>query len=318
MTRSSINAQEFSSESINAFDISHYSIYDGRGTRVVVFFQGCSARCIWCHSPHSQYRKNTLLYDAKLCSNCGRCGSVCENNVHRFENNSHKVYRENCIGCGKCVEACPNSYKYRQAGALHLPVIPLSVKSLFEKLQPHLNVTKYEGGGITLSGGEALLQQKASKELLIMCKDNHINTAVETSGLLPPKYYKNLEGLVDCWLYGMRFTTNYPVTDHTKTILKSFKIIADYKSEILPRIPVVPGHTDCDWYLQRCFNLLKTYGIHCVFISPWNLSVNHYYDLGGFSPPELSITKEEAEKSAIKMKKYFNERNIAVREVEYI
>lgn len=42
------------SRQLRIFDVAEFSVHDGPGVRVIVYFQGCNARCDWCHSPHSQ------------------------------------------------------------------------------------------------------------------------------------------------------------------------------------------------------------------------------------------------------------------------
>jgi len=296
---------------LRVFDISYNSIFDGPGTRVVVFFQSCNANCVWCHSPHSQNTTSPLLFVEDYCILCKRCESVCDNHVHVFEGQMHSLDRENCKQCGKCIQACPNSSFYKSAGVLRLATSKTSVSKLFQYLLPHLKMIK-KIGGITLSGGEALLQKAAVIELLKLCKLNGINTAIETSGLLPVRYYRNLDGLVDYWLFGMRFTTYYPKKKHSELIYNSFEAIKSYGSQILPRIPVVPGHTDTQWYLQACSELLQRNKIKNVFVSPWNNEADHYYKLSGmaecFTMPSIEMTRI----SERKIKDFFTDNEIAV------
>ena len=302
------------SSALRVFDISYNSIFDGPGTRVVVFFQSCNANCTWCHSPHSQKNTSPLLFVEDHCILCKRCESVCNNKVHLFEGLKHILNRENCTQCGKCISACPNSSVYNSAGVLRLPTNKTSVSDLFQYLRPHLKMIK-KIGGITLSGGEALLQKEAVIELLKLCKLNGINTAIETSGLLPLRYYKDLDGLVDCWLFGMRFTTNYPKNRHCELIYNSLEVIKSYGSEILPRIPVVPGHTDTQWYLQACIELLQQNQIKRIFVSPWNSEADHYYKLSGIEEGFTMPSFETTRMSEKKIKDFFIDNKIAVTDI---
>lgn len=299
---------------LRVFDIAYNSIFDGPGTRVVVFFQSCNANCVWCHSPHSQKTTSPLLFVEDYCILCKRCESVCDNHVHIFEGLKHSLNRENCKQCGKCIQACPNSSIYKSASVLRLATSKTRVSNLFQHLLPHLKMIK-KIGGITISGGEALLQKEAVIELLKLCKLHGINTAIETSGLLPVRYYQDLDGLVDYWLFGMRFTTDYPKKKHCELIYNSFEAIKSYGSVILPRIPVVPGHTDTEWYLQKCTELLHRNKIKNVFVSPWNNEADHYYKLSGiaecFTMPSMEMTRE----SERIIKHHFAEKEIMVKDI---
>lgn len=301
--------KEGNDTTISFFNISHKSEYDGPGIRVVIFFQSCNADCIWCHSPHSKTAASPLLFLEKNCALCKRCMEVCREGVHSFSGNKHLIEREKCKLCGRCVMSCPNSSEYKPVSTLSLPTRRMTVEELFESILPHINMVK-SIGGITLSGGEALLQKKGAVELLKLCKINGINTAVETSGLLPLEYYEGLEELVDHWLYGMRFTTNYPQKDHTEEINASIKLINSYEGDILPRIPVIPGHTDNSWYLDKCFELFERYSLKKVFINPWNAHTDHYYHLSGTEEKMGEVSVEEANKSEKIIKNFFSEKQI--------
>lgn len=289
---------------INLFDIAFRSLWDGPGSRVVVYFQSCSARCSWCHSPHSQESVSPLLFAETLCTLCGRCIAACPNSVHSFQNKKHHLDRALCHSCGLCIQACPGSSEYRSAGVLRLPTGRRDVYELFSFLKPHFRLTP----GITLSGGEALLQQEGARALLTLCKEHGVHTAVETSGLLAPKFYQGLDCLVDTWLFGMRFTTDYGKNDFSERVASSYCVIGSTGSEVLLRVPVVPGHTDTIWYLTKCTEFMSTHGFDRVFLSPWNRDTGHYYSLSGRSFPRNLPSESRALISEESMKAFFLER----------
>ena len=59
------------------FDIKEFSIHDGPGGRMTVFFKGCNLRCKWCHNPESKLTRQELYYDAAKCIGCGGCEERC-------------------------------------------------------------------------------------------------------------------------------------------------------------------------------------------------------------------------------------------------
>ncbi len=294
----------------NIFDIAFCSVYDGPGSRVVVYFQECSANCTWCHSPHSQTKQSPLLFFSSRCLYCGRCEDVCEQNVHQVIGNKHTLNRDSCLQCGKCVEVCPVSTLGESGGALHLPLSNIRVETLFKKLIPHLNIVRLNGG-ITLSGGQALLQQKAAKDLLQLCKLYGYHTTVETSGLLTDECYLNVKDLVDTWLFGMRFTTDYPSKKHVKQINRSFALIKNMQnSELHPRIPMIPENTDNDWYLKKCSKLLKKHGVNKVYLGSFNRTTNHYYKASGMNFNFKSPSIEKIQSCEDKIVEYFRSEKI--------
>lgn len=301
---------------VRLFDIAEFSRYDGPGIRTVVYFQGCGVACDWCHSPHSQPHKAPLMYNNKLCVNCGRCVSACSQNVHTMINGEHLLYRSNCIQCGKCIEECPQSIAGVAGSALHLATVETTVETLFQQILPYLELNKSEGG-ITLSGGEALLQPEASETLLRLCKENGIHTAIETAGLLPINTYRKVLPWVDIWLFGMRVITGRE-REHAEKIDKVLDFLANSGASILPRIPMVPGYFDCEEVLDKVIELLEKYSLRTVWLNAWNNDYDIKYSHAGFpvlmdKPTENEI-KMCQERILLKFKKikfnvYGNELN---------
>lgn len=274
---------------LSYFNISWFSEHDGPGKRVVLFLQGCNLNCAWCHSPHSKPDVSPLLYFDSLCGKCGACREVCDHGVHSFADDRHTLRREACAKCGHCVEACPNSSTVQHSGALSLPTRKVSVASLFELIRPHLELLQ-GAGGITFSGGEPLLQYEALAELAAMCKRHGFHTALETSGIVPLRYIQKVHPFIDTWLFGCRLTTGH--TAHAAYLERMTRISLDYltkdsQKEVIARIPVIPGHTDLNLYLDALSLLLAEYGISKIDVLPFNSEATHYYDASGLPFPPV-------------------------------
>ncbi|MBI9052921.1 MAG: radical SAM protein [Bacteroidales bacterium] len=274
---------------IKYFNIDWISNNDGPGKRLVLFLQKCHLECAWCHSPHSQGECSPLLFFSGLCIKCGACVDSCTSNVHTIINDVHQIERGLCLLCGDCIKACPSSNE--EKGALVLPTKSVDVNILYKKLRPQLLMLK-DIGGITISGGEPLLQAEAVKLLLKLCKQDDINTAIETSGIISVKNYKILSSLVDTWLLGFRLTTNEEKIDGK--LLKIFSESLSYLSklpntQILARIPVIPNHNTFDEYYNKVLELLNNNNIQNVDLLKYNAHTSHYYKAIGkdFNDKEL-------------------------------
>ena len=297
---------------LSIFAISPMSAVDGPGTRVVVFFQGCSVNCAWCHSPHSRPVCSPLLFREKDCSMCTRCGTACTRNVHQFKNGKHIVQRENCLQCGKCIEACPNSSAYNEGGVLRLPTKRISPQSLMEQVLPHLSLCD----GITLSGGEALLQDETLL-FLKLCGEKNIHVCVETSGLLENRRYEQACPYVDLWLFGTRVLTDNNSVFHTEKLMENARLLKKAAKNIIPVIPMVPNVMNRNSALEKIILVLNAVEAAEIQLNPWNRSYDLYYAFSGtvpaFPPPsdyEIDMCETEI-RDFFKKKGYkFTERRI--------
>lgn len=257
------------------FDISWLSPYDGPGYRVVLYLQGCHLRCPWCHSPHSQTMGPSLLYFPERCKHCNRCVQVCSYGVHQVTPDNHIVDRTKCVGCGMCVDACPASHPDRLSGVLVQPTKMIAIGKLWYLLYPQLDLLR-SVGGLTISGGEALLQSKALAELLHLCKEEGIHTAVETSGALPQKHIEDIVEVTDCWLYGLRPSPVY-TPPHADKIIDNLAFLTKTGSRIIVRTPVIGGITDLPASLDRIAEIMQTSGLREIQLLPFNRETTHYY-----------------------------------------
>ena len=89
------------------FNIQKFSVNDGPGIRIVVFFKGCPLSCQWCSNPESQSTKVQILWDTKKCVHCLHCIDTCQKDAIKEENNEIHIDHKACIGCLKCEQECP-------------------------------------------------------------------------------------------------------------------------------------------------------------------------------------------------------------------
>ena len=282
---------------LSYFNISWLSETDGPGKRLVLFLQGCHLNCVWCHSPHSQPGESPLLFFDSLCKKCQRCQTACENEVHSFLADKHILQRNNCSQCGACSDDCPQSSLYKPGGALVLPTRKTEVSTLFEMIRPQLEMLGAEGG-ITFSGGEPLLQFKALALLAKMCKESGFHTAIETSGIIPLIYIKTVSPFIDTWLVGMRLVTGSTTSEsgylekRTRDTL-SF-LTQNRNTEVIIRIPVIPGFTTTETYLTTARQIIQEYQIKNIELLPHNPESSHYYEAIDF-PPQIEYNAAQAE-----------------------
>lgn len=224
---------------VNITDIKRFAVHDGDGIRTTVFFKGCPLKCVWCHNPETIFAKKDLAFYEHKCTLCGKCTTVCKN--HKITDGKHIIDRNACTLCANCVTVCPNE-------ALKIYGKIMSTDDICKVLLEDREFYETSGGGITLSGGECLLQPDACCEILIRMKNEGINTAIDTCGAVP---FTNIEKVIDytdVFLYDLKAIdedVHINCTGNTnKLVLENLKKIDDRGKKIEIRYPYVPGHND--------------------------------------------------------------------------
>jgi len=181
---------------MRAANIQRFSMKDGPGIRTTVFFKGCPLRCAWCHNPETQSGQREILFYAGKCILCGGC-SVCPVHAHSFAE-GHLFDRTACEKCGLCAKICPT-------GALESCGAEYSAASLLALIKRDASFYG-TSGGVTLSGGEPFFQAEEALRLLLLCRENGINTAAETCGYFSPDVLREAVPLTDLFLWDLKDT----------------------------------------------------------------------------------------------------------------
>lgn len=272
-------------------DIKHFAVHDGDGIRTTVFFKGCPLKCVWCHNPEGLYAAPSYSYIEHKCIGCGECASVCDQNVHSFNNGKHLIDRSRCTFCGKCENVC-------LGGAIRIYGKKMAIDEILPELLKDRSFYDNSNGGVTLSGGECLLQANFCSELLKALKNETINTAVDTCGVVPQEAFDKVMPFTDKFLYDIKAFS--PDTHRRATGMSNEQIIENLfyidkaGKSIEVRIPLVPDYNlieipDIAKLLARLKNLTK------VRILPYhNLAVSKYTAIGLESdmPENLPTTEQ--------------------------
>jgi pyruvate formate lyase activating enzyme len=223
------------------FNIQRFSIHDGPGIRTTVFFKGCSLRCFWCHNPEGRHARPEIQYFPERCIGCGECLDRCPNQAHTLKEEFHLYLRELCKNCGICTETC-------YANALELIGKYMTVDEVMEEILRDRMFYETSSGGVTLSGGEPVLQPQFAKVILMQCKEQGLHTAIETCGNYQWQQLESVLPFTD--LIMMDLKTIDPIKhksacgDSNEQILANAKRLALTDKPTIFRTPIVPTIND--------------------------------------------------------------------------
>lgn len=268
-------------------NIQRFTVRDGPGIRTTVFTKGCSLRCKWCHNPETIQMGLQVQYSASRCVHCGLCAKACS----RFEPiGGIRLDAPLCTACGKCIEVCPAkalSFSGRELPAEEVAAMAAKDKVFF----------KTSGGGVTISGGEPLLQQDLPQVLRLL-REQDIHTAVDTALNVP---WENIERVLP---YTSLFLADIKAMDETvhekwtgcgnRLILENFQRLLKTDVEIWVRVPFIPGANDGE--MPKIAEYLKTAAgdrVSLEVIPFHNYAANKYQSLGMSYAFEKEVPPEE-------------------------
>ncbi|MHC1696204.1 MAG: glycyl-radical enzyme activating protein [Eubacteriales bacterium] len=259
-------------------NIQHFSTGDGEGIRTTVFLKGCNLRCRWCHNPETISGKGQLLYYAHLCSSCGRCAAVCPTGAHGMDEGRHSFKRELCSACGDCVKHCAFS-------ALSLCGERMSADTVIDSIAQDELFYSLSGGGVTISGGEPLLQADFCATLASRCQERGISVSVDTAGCVPYESFIKVIPFTNTFLFDIKGVTAESYRDYTggdfALALSNLKRLIAQGCGVVARIPVIPGYSDGEDYFAALAGMLSECGVKRADILPFHrMGASKYAGLG--------------------------------------
>ena len=246
-------------------NIQRYCSHDGPGIRTTVFLKGCSLRCKWCGNPESIAPKPELSYDPKKCTGkkCGLClKSPFPEGVFYFVEGDDEHVKVNWQLSRDCDEAltslCPT-------GALEMYGKLMTVDEVLDEVEKDSSFYRSTGGGMTISGGEVMLQPDFAAALLKGAHDRGFNTAVETACNAPWSFLEKVLPHVDTMLHDHKLTI--PERHKKWTGVSNERILANFKRayetfpdiDFIARTPLIPGVNADEEHIRAVLAFIRPY-----------------------------------------------------------
>ncbi|KNC89713.1 [formate-C-acetyltransferase]-activating enzyme [Trabulsiella odontotermitis] len=249
------------------YNIQRYSLNDGRGIRTIVFFKGCPHRCPWCANPESISPKRETVRRKSQCLSCSPC------------------LRD--------VDACPSG-AYAHIGR------DITLDALIREVMKDDVFFRASDGGVTLSGGEVLMQAPFATRLLQRLKGWGLRTAIETAGDAPASRLLPLARQCDEVLFDLKIMdaeqSERCLGIHLPRVLENFQRLVNEGIRVIPRLPLIPGYTLSEANVRAVLRFLQPLALTELHLLPFHsYGESKYRMLGqtwamaGVSPPDVAV-----------------------------
>jgi pyruvate formate lyase activating enzyme len=267
-------------QSAVVFNIQKFSLNDGPGIRTVVFLKGCPLRCAWCANPESQQRAPQVEWDEGRCIGCGTCLRLCPETGGVTRSSKRHVDVRTLDGGSSCaqavIDACPGD-------ALTLVGESRTVDEVVRVCLQDQPFYEDSGGGVTLSGGDALLWPDFDIELLVSLQARGIDTCIETEAYASKETFQSVAAHLDHLLIDMKHWNSAAHKLGTgvgnELILANTRWAIAMGKDVLIRTPVIPGFNDAIEDARGMARTLREIGARRVQLLPFHTLGENKYDL---------------------------------------
>lgn len=299
------------------FNIQRFTIHDGPGLRTELFLKGCPLRCDWCSNPESWLPQIQVgVYKTKCISHkkCGMCEDVCPEKemLHFYRGKLKEIDREKCTGCLACSQECPSD-ALKQWGK------SMSVEDCMKEIRRDIGYYERSGGGVTVSGGEPLLQSEFVAELFKACRAEKIQTCLESTFHVPWSEAEKVLPYTDIVISDIKHMDSELHKKYTGVsnvrVLENLKKLSEEERELILRIPVIPGVNDdeknieatADFILHEMGGRIRTLQL----LSFMRLGEEKYVSLGlPYKMQAVKVNRRSFQKHVNEIAEYFNSRGI--------
>ena len=243
---------EIRADTARIFNIQRYSLNDGQGIRTLIFFKGCPHTCPWCANPESISPK-----------------------IETVRRNSK------CLHCSPCLQdtdECPS-------GAFESVGRDISLAALENEVMKDDIFFRSSGGGVTLSGGEVLMQAPFATLFLKRLQDLGVHTAIETAGDAPSSRLLPLAQQCDEVLFDLKIMDDVQSREvlniNLSRVLANLQLLVEHDIKVTPRLPLIPGYTLDKSHIAKTLGVLRSLSFNELHLLPFHKYGGPKYDLLG-------------------------------------
>lgn len=194
----------------------------------------------------------------------------------------------------------------------------MDVHEVFAKLESDRIFMDESQGGITISGGEPLLQYAFTTELAKLCHEAGLHVALDTTGYADPEILKAVMPWIDLYLYDLKHCDNtlhknYTGVENT-AILQNLQTLVDAGKKVIIRFPVIPGLNDAIEHADMVLQIIKGFNgkISEINLLPYHSLASHKYQKLGMANP-LDGLKDASPNLLNPLKQFFEQAGLNVK-----
>ena len=197
------------------------------------------------------------------------------------------------------------------AGALKKVAQDMTVEDVFKIVMKDEKFYRNSGGGVTLSGGEILVNAAFATKLFERLKEEYIDTAIETTGFGSYRELETLAKLTDTVLFDIKHMDSEKHKQYTSVtnglILENLTKLSKWHKKIIMRFPFIKGINDDEKNIHETAKFLKKLNLLEVNILPYHtMGLEKYRKLRMPYPMKTleKHTQEELDNALQIMKSY--------------
>jgi pyruvate formate lyase activating enzyme len=205
------------------------------------------------------------------------------------------------------LEGCPLRCKYcHNVDMLDMQdYMTYTPAKLFKEIEPYIPYFKHGDGGVTVSGGDGIIQADFVREFFKLCKENNVHTTLDTSLFSGQETIDKLLPVTDLWMVSLKHFDDkkhkWLTGQSNEPILKNLKYLSKKKVRLWLRMVVLPGITDTRSNLKDLREFLHSMNFELIELLPYHtFGVQKWKKLG--KKYELSRAKPPKHKQVLKIK----------------
>ena len=218
------------------FDIKRYAIHDGPGIRTTLFLKGCPLHFVWCHNPESWNPHPQLTFKESKCIHCSSCVGKTD-----------ELKAEVCPTMAR--EMCGREW---------------TLEEIMVEVEKERDVMQESGGGVTLCGGEPMMQDIVP--LLLELGRRGFHRAVDTSLYCSEEKVRTVAKECDLFLIDIKHMDAEQHRRFTgvpnERILQNIRLVAELGVPFIIRIPLIVGVNADDENIQATARFLASLSVH--------------------------------------------------------